>query len=370
MAAFKDALSKKTVPPIADAIERVYPAFRKEAFLKKVFQSLSRHELKGRVDLIARALREHLPPDFAKAVAILVRSVETTPELDGFLVWPHTHFVLLFGSGPDARDFEASMRAIESLTQRFTGEFAIRPFLARYREKTLACVHRWTESENVHLRRLASEGTRPLLPWGERLTEFYAHPQWGLEILEKLRFDPEEYVRKSVANHLNDFSKRHPDLVIEVLARWKKESPEAHRKHTDWIARHASRTLLKQGHVGAMKLQGLAASNVKLRSLKLAKTNLQMGETLEARFALESREKAARKLMIDYAVHHQKANGKTQPKVFKHTVRTLEAGETLELRLRHPIRPITTRRYYSGEHAIEILVNGQSLGKTRFKLKV
>ena len=369
MAAFKEALSKKTLPRLARAIAAVHPAFDEKAFLERVFATLARHELKGRVDLIARALRECLPADYPQALALLVRSLDADAELEGFLLWPHAHYVLLFGTGPDDRDFEASMRALERITERFTGEFAIRPFLRLRREKTLARVHRWTESANVHHRRLASEGTRPLLPWGERLPEFFDHPEWGLAVLEKLRFDPDEYVRKSVANHLNDFSKRHPDLVIRTLARWLKESPDPSRKHVAWIARHASRTLLKKGHAGAMKLQGLRPADVGLRDLRLSKRALKLGDTLEARFTLVSREKKPSKLMIDYAVHHRKANGKSQAKVFKHAVRTVGARESIELRLRHPIREITTRKYYSGAHAIEILVNGRSLGRAAFTLK-
>ena len=262
------------------------------------------------------------------------------------------------------------MDALEFFTKRFTAEFAIRPFLKNDPKRTLARMKKWAKSDNKHLRRLASEGLRPLLPWGEKLADFIKDPSPGLAILELLKHDPEEYVRKSVANHMNDFSKHHPELVVSTLLRWNKEAPHEHSKNVAWIVRHASRTLLKKGHLGAMRLQGLGKAQVKCSSLRLSSKVVTVGKKLEVDFSLISQSKVTQKLMIDYAVYHQKANGRQQPKVFKYKVNSLKAGEKLECTLRHSFKPITTRRYYAGEHAIEILVNGLDVAKTNFQLKL
>lgn len=365
MAAFKDEFSKKSIAILADAVRRAHPAFPVEAFVTDCLKELSRHELKGRVDLIARQLKRHLPASYPEAVDILIRATDLEERLDGFQIWPLTHFVLLYG----LEDFETSMQALEVFTQRFTAEFAIRPFLRLNTEPTLERMRAWARHENVHLRRLASEGSRPLLPWGEKLQAFVKSPDHGLAILELLKHDPEEYVRKSVANHLNDFSKHHPEIVVKTLTRWKREAPKEHEKNLLWIARHATRTLLKKGHPGAMKLQGLGTAKVKASPLKLGKKTIRMGEKLEASFTLSLLGRNPQKLMIDYAIHHRKANGKLQPKVFKHAVRSGQPGEKIAFTIRHAFRPITTRRYYGGEHAIEILVNGVALGRSKFELK-
>lgn len=364
MAAFKDVYSKKSLLILADAVFAEYPEFPREAYLAEIAKTLSKLELKDRVDLIARTLKKFLPSDYKRSLQILLRAVKSDNQLEGFQLWPITHWVMLYGLD----HFDASMAALKFLTTRFTAEFAIRPFLIRHREKTLKLLAIWAKDPNVHVRRLVSEGSRPLLPWGERLHEFGAHPEWGTTLLSVLRHDDEVYVRKSVANHLNDFSKQHPEHVVETMLLWRKSAPADRVKEIDWIIRHGSRTLLKKGHPGAMALQGLKPVLLKITPLKLSAKKVRMGEKLEVQFGLTAGAKA--RLMVDYVIHHQKANGTVQPKVFKHVTRSVEKGEHLEFLIRHAFRKITTRKYYSGAHFVEIVVNGRSLAKTPFQLVI
>lgn len=362
MTAFKEFYSKQTLPILADAVFGVFPHFQRDAYLEEVSRSLARLQLKGRVDLIARSLHTFLPSNFSESVEILLKAVKADDRLEGFQIWPVTHFVMLYG----LEDFNTSMDALKFLTTRFTAEYAVRPFLLHHREETLRLFAKWARDPNVHVRRLVSEGTRPLLPWGERLHEFQTNPDWGLSLLSVLRHDEEAYVRKSVANHLNDFSKQHPEKVVETMLLWRKNAPADRVKEIDWIIRHGSRTLLKRGHSGAMALEGLKSVLLKITPVKLSAKRIRMGEKLQLQFRLTAGSKA--KIMVDYIIHHRKANGKTQPKVFKHAVRSVEKGEHLEFSIRHSFRPITTRKYYSGEHFVEIVVNGRSLAKADFHL--
>jgi 3-methyladenine DNA glycosylase AlkC len=360
----KHLVSKKSLSPFLNSLVSVYPKFDRAGFDRRLVRDLSGLELKARVDFTARLLHGFLPEDYARSLSILVRAVKRDPGVEGFPLWPVTHFVMLYGT--DIRDYEASMEALKFLTTRFTAEWAVRPFFMLHREKTLRLFREWASDENEHVRRWVSEGSRPLLPWGPRLVDFFEEPKWGLELLEVLKHDESEYVRKSVANHLNDFSKKHPDRVVRTLRRWKKEAPEAHMKKVDWVARHATRTLLKQGHVGAMALQGLKPIQARITGVRFKSKKIAMGEALEMTFRLSTDSNG--KAMIDYAIHHRKANGSLQPKVFKHSVREVRESNDQNLLLKHAFRPISTRKYYSGTHAIEIFVNGQSAWYGEFDL--
>lgn len=361
MSAFKDQFfNRATLTELASDIERVHPKFPKKEFLKSVLANLDDRELKARVIHTSQCLREHLPPDYTRALKVL-RSTKVT----GFLVWPLTHFVSSFG----LEHFEVSMQALQEMTQRFTAEFALRPFLLLSEEATVRTLTEWATHENEHVRRAASEGTRPYLPWGERIPSFKRDPSQGLAILELLKYDSSEYVRRSVANHLNDIAKDHPAKVTAVLERWIAEAPPEHRANVLRIARHASRTLLKKGDPRAMKIFGFSPRPaVAIKGLKLSRRRITMGDALGFSFTVTSTGSKAQKLMIDYAIHHKKANGKQTAKVFKLAVKTLNAGESLKIDSRHAFKKITTRRYHSGEHKIEILINGTSVGTAAFHL--
>ncbi len=364
--AFKHWIGPELLEKLARELERASPGLALSP-LRALGPALRTLELKARVRRIEESLFELLPRDYPRALAILLEA-SRSPSLNGFDLWPVTEFVSRRG----LEHFDASLEALHFLTQKFTGEFAVRPFLHRQPPKTFRVLTKWARDPNVHVRRLVSEGTRPRLPWGERVPALIADPGPGLKLLELLRHDPELYVRKSVANHLNDVAKDHPARVLETLERWLSEvgPADARRPSLEWTARRALRTLVKQGDARALKLLGVHGE-VKLRvgPLEVKETSLAVNERLEFALELRSTAKSEQKLVVDYVIHHVKANGGRSPKVFKLKTFVLPASASVRLRKRHSLAPITTRTYYPGEHLLEVQVNGKVVRRTAWTLR-
>jgi 3-methyladenine DNA glycosylase AlkC len=259
-----------------------------------------------------------------------------------------------------------SLGALRQLTIRSTSEFAIRPFVVRHAEETLRTLKAWAKDKNEHVRRLVSEGTRPRLPWGMQLKAFVKDPAPILPLLEALRDDPSEYVRRSVANSLNDIAKDHPDLVAAIAGRWLEDaSPDRAR-----LVRHACRTLIKAGHRATLRALGYAPSaKLELEKFSLSPTRLTFGNALSLKVVLVSTARTPQKIVLDYVVHHRKKSG-SSAKVFKWKAFTIGAGETIKLEKKHAIRRITTRVYYPGAHKVEVMANGKVLGEKRFTLEM
>ena len=369
MEPFKNEFSFSNARRLAECLKRAYPGFSVPRFNKGLEQALEQLELKPRMHLLADRLEAVLPADPPELFAILVKALATdendTRGLRGFLVWPLTEIVARRG----LEYFEEAMAALREMTQRFTAEFALRPFLRAHRERTLEQLDAWCDHPDAHVRRLVSEGSRPLLPWGGNLPELLDAPQPTLALLEKLYRDPGDSVRLSVANHLNDFSKHHPALVIETLIRWRKNAPEDARLAK--LARHACRTLLKNGHPGALAFHGFgSAKALELEILELAETSVALGGHLEYRLVIRNTSCRALRVMFDYAIHHRKANGGLSPKVFKGRVRELAPGERWEITGRHGFKPVTTRVYHPGLHGFEPRLNGRAVPPLPFDLQI
>ncbi|MEW6056590.1 MAG: DNA alkylation repair protein [Bdellovibrionota bacterium] len=362
--AFKHWINKALFERMAESISGVYGKFDSRAFILQS-KKIEPLELKQRVQFVSALLHEGLPKDFRHAVKILQKSLEAG-KLDGFDLWPYTEFVQTYG----LEDFDESMLALREFTKVFTSEFAVRPFLKRYPEKTLALLSKWATDESRHVRRWVSEGTRPRLPWGERLEIFVKQPQLTLPLLEKLKSDPEIYVRKSVANHLNDIAKDHPDLVVKVLKRWQAQAKNEDLAKFHWIRNHALRVLIKQGYEPALELIGInSKAKIGVRGLSLRQDRYRVNDLIEFEFKVVSLEKNEQKLVIDYVIHHVKSNKERTPKVFKLKNVILKPGEALRLKKKHSLKPITTRRYYPGKHLLEIQVNGKILAKREWVLE-
>ncbi len=365
---FKDYYNAELAERMAAQITAVYPAFAAAAFVAQIAPQLDGQEMKARTLIFTHALHDHLPPDFPAAWAVLQATLDaelvTTDGVfnDGWHYWPIAQFIELYGLA----HFDTAVTAMHEITKRHTAEFAIRPYLIRYPERTLAVLHEWTQDENPHVRRLVSEGTRPRLPWGMRLHQFIADPTPTLALLEKLKDDPAEYVRRSVANHLNDITKDNPLLALATLARWQEDAtPE--RK---WIIRHALRSLVKAGDPAALQLLGYGAAQASVLQLAVSPSVLHFGNTLEISFTLQSEIDERQELVVDYVIHFVKANGRTAPKVFKLRHVSLYGRQSLPIRKQHAFKPITTRRYYPGAHRVEIQVNGQTLAGANFELVI
>jgi 3-methyladenine DNA glycosylase AlkC len=369
MEPFKNEFSFPNARRIAVAVQGAHPAFNLARFTKGLEAAIAPLELKQRMQLIADRLEAGLPAHppalFEILTAALSNGESDTTGLRGFLVWPLTEIVARRG----LNHFEESMSALEQMTRRFTAEFAIRPFLRQHRDRTLRQLTRWCKHPDEHVRRLVSEGSRPLLPWGGNLPELLKPPFPTLDLLEQLRRDPSDYVRLSVSNHLNDFSKHHPELVVATLQRWLAETPDDARLQK--IARHACRTLLKSGHPAALTLHGYgSAKSLTLESFTLASQSVILGESLEFQIRIRNSSRKPLRVMFDYAIHHLKANGSHSPKVFKGRVCEIAPGQLWTIEGRHPIRPITTRVYHPGLHHFEPRINGQAHPALSFTLKI
>jgi 3-methyladenine DNA glycosylase AlkC len=363
MEKFKEALNPARVKRIAEVLSRAYPAFPEKRFLNLTLPDLEKHELKGRVRLIAAKLKECLPPEPQKVFPLLLKSIRspTNPAgLEGFQAWPLTQLVEDIGLG----DPELALDTLKGITSVMSAEFAVRPFLLQHEKLSLSVFRRWAKSEDVHVRRLVSEGTRPRLPWGQRLPVFQKNPTITIGLLRELRHDPELYVRKSVANHLNDIAKDHPDWLVKELAAWQREFPES--STIRWIIRHASRHLVKAGHAKALELQGYQPAKIEKAKVKVRPNKAAMGKRIEIQFSATARREEP--WLIDYCIHHRKKNGALSPKVFKWARKAVKKGE-LKLSRNHHFREITTRRYYPGRHILEILVNGKPVAQTHFHLE-
>lgn len=363
--AFKNLISAETVKKLASALKKADPQFDAPTFLK-VIPKIQALELKARVQLISSHMNGCLPKDYLKALKIVMQAVENT-EFQTFDLWPVSDWIENQGLNHEVQ----SLNALKILTPKFTAEFAVRPFLIQNPKLAFQFLKKQATSKDVHVRRWSSEGSRPRLPWGQKLKKSIDDPNPGLEILEHLKFDSELYVRKSVANHLNDISKDHPALVVQTLKRWKKECPQESLSFLKWTQNHALRTLVKKGNPLALEFLGYGAKlQVQLKDFSINKSNYKLGDDLKFRFKIKSESLKVQNLVLDYVINYKKANGKLSSKVYKLKNLTLKAGEVIEIEKIHRLRVITTRTFYSGLHQITLQLNGKQFKALDWNLKV
>ncbi len=353
----KNSFGPEVPAAIASMLEPVALGFERDTFMAGVLDGYEELELTARARHIARVLRTCLPADTERALGVVVDSLG--PEIEGseltgmgvFVYLPFVFFVAEFGLD----HFEQSMRAQYELTKRFTAEFSIRAFLQASPDATLERLEEWATDPNVHVRRLVSEGTRPRLPWAPRLPEFIDDPQPVLRLLEMLKDDPELYVRRSVANNLNDIAKDHPELVVEVCSRWSLQASPERR----WMIRHGLRTLIKQGHEGALAVLGFGRGSPVDTAVTLSADVVAIGGRQSIEILVMNPSSGRVAVAIDFRIHFVKANGGTVPKVFKGTELSLDAGESSMLRRTVSLAQHTTRTHYPGRHAVDLVVNGE-----------
>lgn len=351
---------------LTTALKNAYPKFDSAIFLATVYDDQwEARELKARMRHITTALRAMLPDDYAAAITILREASRQLGEGFTFVTMIFPDFVEVYGQ--DA--WGVSIPALEQFTQQSSAEFAVRPFILRDQERMMAQMRAWAAHDSHHVRRLASEGSRPRLPWAMALPAFKADPAPILPILDALKNDESDYVRRSVANNINDIAKDNPAVVIEVLRDWQTHNtPEI-----AWITNHALRTLVKAGNPDALALLGYSHNpdddpTFAVENLTLTPPSIMMGDTLVFSFALASLIEQPQDIMVDYIVHHMRGNGRSTPKVFKLIKRTLMPGERITINKKHSFKPITTRRYYPGTHALEIQVNGVVYAQQTFEM--
>ena len=367
---FKNRIDAKLVRTLATHLQRGWRAFPRERFVRAACAGLDALELKPRVRHVAAALGEVMPTEFPIAAAAIEAAlrpigpdaplselVANDDGLAGWGIWPLTEFVAERGLGHPER----ALACLRELTQRWTSEYAVRPFLVEHEALALATLRDWLGDPSHHVRRLVSEGSRPRLPWGMQLQRFIADPSPTLPLLRALQDDRSEYVRRSVANHLNDIAKDHP----QVVAGWLTEHLPGAGRERAALLRHASRTLVKRGDRAVLAAFGVDRAFVGEVASAVKPARAKVGGAVELVVALRSSGKRAQRLVVDYTVQHV---DRAASKVWKGWTLELAAGEARELRKRHSLRPVTTRRLHPGRHRVEVRINGRAVASAEFVL--
>lgn len=355
----KDEYNKEFVAKLANKISLLAPSFNDKAFIKVIInENWEGKELKERMRFVTNSINDYLPFNYKKQVDILLKVAPNFGGLQG-MVFPD--FVQVYG----LKYFQTSIDTLAIFTQYSTSEFAIRPFIESYPEKTIEQLIKWSTHENHHVRRLASEGSRPKLPWASPLREFIKDPTPVLPILENLKGDETEYVRKSVANHLNDISKTQPELVLKLAKKWVGAT-----KNTDWIVKHGLRTLLKKGDKKALAIFKLDdASGLMIKNLSFKEDSIKIGDDLFFSFDINNETNQERSIRLEYKIAYVKANGTSSKKVFQISEFTLGKKESKDFTRKQRFTDFTTRKHYPGIHEVFIVVNGEEKCKNSFTLK-
>jgi len=332
--------------------------------LKAAVSTLDPLSLRERSDTLRDALLADYPQSYLQ-LSTVIKSAHASPSFSGWMLWPVTSAVATRATEENtAESFNDAMELLALLTSRLTSEFAIRVLLKHDLQSALTFVQQWTISSDEHVRRLASEGTRPFLPWAVRVPEIIQKPDLTIPVLDELYKDDSEYVRRSVANHLNDLSRNEPELVIQTAGRWL-QSPAP---TTVKLVKHGLRTLIKRGNPEALALLGFGTPTVDVNGPLVQAPEVPWGGEVNFTATIRNTGNEPMKLAVDYVLHHQKANGSTTAKVFKLTTRTLSPGEAMDIDRSHSFKAITTRRYYPGTHAVALQINGVPTTPTQFEL--
>lgn len=364
MALIKDIYSPAFYDRFADTLTQTVPGFDKQQFISLIFNdAFANMEWKTRMKHTTQVLHVFLPAEYPKAVKLIekiiaqLRKNGSGEENLAYVFF--ADYIETYG----LNDFKTSVEALEFVTQFISCEFAVRPFILKYGQDMLDEMLRWSRHESHKVRRLASEGSRPRLPWAMAIPALKKDPSPLLPILENLKNDPSEYVRRSVANNLNDIAKDHPDVVLSVAAKWKGTS-----KETDAIVKHGCRTLLKQGHPEVLKLYGLESGNIELHHFEVHTPEVRIGDALEFSIRVGNKNAAHHTVRIEYGIYYKKSKGHLARKVFKISEKVLQPGEQVDILRKQSFRIITTRVFYPGEHRVSVILNGEEKAVLDFRL--
>lgn len=366
MSALKDIYSPSFYNQLADVLAVTLPSFDKQQFLAQIFTNeFEQKELKERMRHTTQVLHNFLPNRFSEAVPLIKKMIHqfrqgnVVEDSLGFIFLPD--YIEVYG----LEDFDTSVKALEFVTQFITCEFAVRPFLLKYGAQMMEQMQVWSLHKSHKVRRLASEGSRPRLPWAMAIPALKKNPEPILAILENLKNDPSESVRRSVANNLNDISKDHPYIVLQIAKVWRGQS-----KETDAIIRHGCRTLLKQGHPEVLTLYNLVSTPIHLSDFALLTPTLKIGESLEFSFSVLNTSVNTQKVRLEYAIYYKRQNGQLSKKVFKISERDYSPEEQTKIVRKQRFVPITTRKFYAGLQQLSLIINGEEKEKVSFELVI
>jgi len=355
---FKNLVSPASVQQLSDALSAVYPDFASERFRASATDGLEALELKARVAHVADALRAELPDAWPKALGLLIAALpEALPDDTGVTglawLWPMLRAVEVHGIDHP----EPSLDALRLMTQRFSAEFALRPYLIAHPQLAWERLGAWATDPDLHVRRLVSEGSRPRLPWGQQLRASVDDPTLGLALLDRLVDDTSAYVRRSVANHLNDVCRDHPDRALATATAWLAH-PSPRRLA---VVTRGLRTLIKAGHPQAMALLGLGAAALDLHTLAADPPTVRLGDRTTLRATLSAH--ADQEWLVDWLIRSPRANGTLSQRVMRGCRRQVRAGERVELAHTLSLKPVTTRVTRPGRWRVLLQVNGTVVGE-------
>jgi 3-methyladenine DNA glycosylase AlkC len=358
MEPLKEMFNREFYKKLSAEFANIYSDFDAKGFFTDVTKDMNSLELNGRMRNTSVFLNKYLPQDFRKTIAIMKEVIPNMQRGYTSLVFPD--YVGLYGLD----HFDSSMDALQYFTSFGSSEFAIREFLRRDFNTTIKVMYKWSTHDDHHVRRLSSEGSRPRLPWSFKLDDVIANPAVTQPILENLRADTELYVKKSVANHLNDLSKDSPSFMLNLVKAWDHSDP-----HTSWIVKRACRNLIKQGDKTSLSFFAFE-KNVKVAvpDLRIDRTKVRMSESLEFSFTVESKKSAEQKIVVDYQIHYRKKSGGTSPKIFKLREIRLAPRQKVKIVKRQQFKDLTTRKHFPGIHSLEILINGKVMAEKKFSL--
>ena len=363
----KDHLfNAKTVGQLADEYTAGVPGFDGARFQDEALSGFAERELMARMEWMADCLEKQLASDFPTLAnqleAAMAAPLDTSLTDDDFGHFIHAlPGILAVRHGIEAHR-DRALDLLYEATKRFSMEFYIRGFLNRWPDETLARLADWSLDDNYHVRRLVSEGTRPKLPWAKAISLDF---EQALPLLERLHSDATRYVTRSVANHLNDIAKTEPDRVVEVLASWACAGQQD-AKELAWMTRHALRTLVKQGHGGALELLGYRHDIAVKAKMNIA-PQVRIGDTLLIACELEADQNLP--VMVDYRLRFARPGGKAAEKVFKLKVTELSERKPSKLQKNHRLKAdATTFKWHPGAHEIVLQVNGMDVDRVAFEV--
>lgn len=362
---FKNLFSRSFFETFSGILGHFLRDFNREDFIDNIFdKSWEKLELKQRARHTSLVLNRFLSGNFEKDVLVLTDIIDYIQEKKNLKPGIESMFIPDYIEVYGIEYPDVSLRAMERITRFFSCEFSIRPFILRYPDLTLQRMQEWSKDPHPQVRRLSTEGCRPRLPWAMAIPFLKKDPDPILPILETLKNDESETVRRSVANNLNDISKDNPEVVIKLARKWLGTSEEA-----DWVAKHGCRTLLKQAHPEALELFGYGSTDkISTKDFKVLTPSVPLGESLVFSFHIKNRAKEPLLIRLEYGMYYLKANGKQSKKVFKISERQFAAGESRLIERKQSFQAISTRKYYPGPHRVSVIVNGQETDPVEFEV--
>ncbi|MBF4519323.1 DNA alkylation repair protein [Flavobacterium sp. ANB] len=364
MGLIKDIYSVSFYEKFSQAVAEVHPSFNKQKFIEAIYEGdFAQKEWKERMKHTTIVFHQFMPENFSETVVLIdkiIKNLKKNKFTEGNLAFIFfADYIEVYGLD----DFKTSAKSFVSITQFISCEFAVRPFILKYKEQMISEMTKWSLHENHHVRRLASEGSRPRLPWAMAIPFLKKDPASILPILENLKNDPSEYVRRSVANNLNDIAKDNPQIVLDIANKWK-----GHSKETGAIIKHGCRTLLKQGHPEILSHYGLESTNIELSSFEIKTPIVKIGDYLKFQFHLNNKNEEPKTIRLEYAVHYKKAKGHLAKKVFKISEKNYLPNQLIKVDRNQSFKIITTRVFHTGIHQLSIIINGTESETLEFEL--